>query len=62
MGDQEKKIKYFVDVPPPNPLNNKDWTCVANFDSEEEAIVFAQKYYGADKNGKVDLISRIEVG
>ena len=47
---------YSVDVPPTNP-EFESWTNVDLFLSEKEAIDFAMKYYGADSEGKISLVS-----
>ena len=47
---------YSVDVPPTNP-EFESWTNVDLFLSKKEAIDFAMKYYGADSEGKISLVS-----
>ena len=49
---------YSVDVPPSNPAF-ESWITVDMFLSEKEAINFAMKYYGADSEGRIALVSRI---
>lgn len=46
---------WYIDVPPADP--EMEWSNVATFDNKKDAIKFVQKYYGADKEGKVSLIS-----
>lgn len=51
-------ITYAVDIPQcfnGDPIDK--WYNVACFKTEEEAIEFAQKHFGADKDGNVCLIS-----
>lgn len=47
---------YSVDVPPPNP-RFESWVNVDFFMSKKEAIDFVMKYYGADSEGKISLVS-----
>lgn len=47
---------YSVDVPPVNP-QFESWANVDMFLSKREAIDFAMKYYGADSEGKISLVS-----
>ena len=49
---------YSVDVPPTNP-EFESWTNVDLFLSKKEAIDFAMKYYGADSEGKISLVSPV---
>tara|TARA_Y100000593_G_scaffold42861_1_gene82016 strand:- start:11498 stop:11668 length:171 start_codon:yes stop_codon:yes gene_type:complete len=49
---------YSVDVPPSNP-QFESWTTVEMFLSKREAIDFVMKYYGADSEGKISLISPV---
>lgn len=51
--------KYIVDIPS-SDLNESDWIAIKYFDSHKEAIEFARKYFGADEEGRVCLISEIE--
>ena len=50
---------YSIDVPPPNP-QFESWTNVDFFLSKKEAIDFAMKYYGADSEGKISLVTPLE--
>ena len=49
-------IMYSVDVPPTNP-QFESWANVDFFMSKKEAINFVMKYYGADSEGKICLVS-----
>jgi len=49
---------YSVDIPPSNP-SFESWTTVDMFLSKREAIDFVMKYYGADSEGKISLVSPI---
>ncbi len=49
---------YSVDVPPVNP-QFESWTNVDMFLSKKEAIDFVMKYYGADSEGKISLVSSL---
>lgn len=50
------KCKYAVDIP---NTDSEDWICIDYFKTKKEAIKFAQERFGADKNGKVSLISNL---
>jgi len=47
-----------VDVPPTNQ-QFESWVNVDYFMSKKEAINFVMKYYGADSEGKISLVSRL---
>jgi len=49
---------YSVDVPPANP-QFEQWSNVDMFTSKQEAIEYAMKYYGADSEGKISLVSSV---
>ena len=51
--------KYFVDIP---TFSSEYWNNVATFDTREEAIKFVQENFGADENGKVCLVTEINMG
>ena len=51
-------IMYSVDVPPSNP-RFETWNNVDIFFSKKEAIEFVMKYYGADSEGKISLVSPV---
>jgi hypothetical protein len=50
---------FAVDVPPRNPSSQESWHEVNVFASREEAIEFVKKYYGADDDGRVCLVTAI---
>lgn len=45
---------FYVDIP---LEEGEEWRNVATFNTRKEAIEYAQKQFGADKNGKVSLVS-----
>ena len=47
---------FTVDVPPSNP-EFESWDTVAYFLTRKEAVEFAKKYFGADNEGKISLVS-----
>jgi len=49
-------FKYAVDIP---SAYAKEWLCIDYFETKREAIRFAQTHFGADKYGKVKLISSL---
>jgi hypothetical protein len=49
-------MKYAVDIP---RADNEEWICIEYFETKSEAIKFAQKTFGADKQGKINLISSL---
>ena len=49
---------YSVDVPPTNP-EFESWLNVDLFMSKREAIEYVMKYYGADSEGKISLVSPV---
>ena len=50
------KHVYYVDVP---DLELDHWRNVGVFKTKKEALKFARKTFGADKDGKIDLVSRV---
>ena len=52
--------KYFlVDLPNPHKIDG-GWVCVTAFPTKEEAIEFAQVQFGADDDGKIDLVREVD--
>lgn len=49
-------MKFAVDIP---QLDKEEWLCVDYFETEEEAIKFAQEKFGTDEFGNVNLISSL---
>ena len=49
---------FTVDVPPSNPEFER-WNTIAYFLTRKEAVEFAKKYFGADNEGKISLVSPI---
>lgn len=56
MKKQINKFRYALDIP--NPFKD-EWICIEYFETKKEAINFAREKFGADKNGKVNLISKL---
>jgi len=53
----KKKHSYYVDIP---NLDKEEWENVGIFKSRKEALKFARDKFGADKDGKISLISKTE--
>ena len=51
--------KFYVDVPNA-ALPDEVWITIASFDTREEAIDYVQKYFGADEEGNINLITEVE--
>ena len=49
---------FTVDIPPSNP-EFESWSTVAYFLTRKEAVDYAKKYFGADSEGKISLVSPI---
>ena len=51
---------YYVDIPRPQAVISDDdsWENIAEFETKAEAVEFAQRIFGADKDGKVNLITK----
>lgn len=58
-GDDIEGMRFSVDIPKvkDDGTPSEEWHCVEYFETIEEAIQFAQDYFGADENGMVCLIS-----
>lgn len=54
---------YYVDIPDVNCWRSSEgyWANVGTFDTREEALVFAQNCFGADEEGKIQLITESEI-
>lgn len=50
----EETSKFAVDIP---QADRQDWLNVASFPTKEEAIQFAKEKFGADDEGKIQLIT-----
>ncbi len=50
---------FTVDIPNPQEPQGV-WVEVAAFDTEAEALAFAAEFFGADSDGKIGLVSKIE--
>lgn len=55
-----EKERFYVDVPPSEIFEDVEtpWINIESFDTKEEAIAFAMKYFGADENGMICIISK----
>ena len=53
------KKRYYVDIPSIRGVDSDDdaWLNVEVFDTKKEAIEFAQKCWGADKHGNVNVVT-----
>lgn len=60
---KEKTMKYAVDIPNINDIPAPGEDCVyvnvQYFDKRKDAIEFAQKFLGADKQGKIQTVTKI---
>lgn len=54
----EQDSVVWVDIPTDGVFDdpNCSWKNVASFNTRAEAIAFAQKYFGADEEGRVSLV------
>ena len=50
------KTKFAVDIPSPE---GEEWLAQGYFETKAEAIKYAQEKFGADKEGKVKLVSAL---
>lgn len=50
------KMRYAVDIP---NADGEEWICIDYFETKKEAINFARKIFGADKDGRINLISSL---
>ena len=50
----KRKHQYYVDIP---TISLEAWENVAVFNSKREAIKFTRLNYGADRDGKISLIT-----
>ena len=53
--EEFKEMHFAVDIPSDD---GEEWVNVKDFETEEEAIEFAQAVFGADEKGRVCLISK----
>lgn len=56
-----EELRYAIDIPKVNGKGEpiEEWYCVKMFKNKEEAIEYAQKYFGADENGNICLLSNL---
>ena len=50
------KTKFAVDIPSPE---GDEWLAQGYFETKKEAIDYARKKFGADKEGRVKLVSSL---
>lgn len=50
---------FLVDIP---SLDSQFWQEAGHFDTREEAIRFCQENFGADEDGKISLITELDLG
>jgi hypothetical protein len=56
---------YYVDLPDPHKMihcgpDGVETVSVADFDDEQWAIHYAQKYLGADSQGRIKVVTKVE--
>jgi len=56
--ENEKTTEYIVDIPNSNDIDDT-WIEVGTFSSREEAIKFVKEQFGADNEGRINLISEV---
>ena len=57
-SDDLENIHYTVDIPKLiNGQPSDEWINVEYFSTKEEALHFAQSFFGADENGMICIIS-----
>lgn len=55
----EESVKYAVDIP--DPFNMEGiWINVGHFEDKEKALQFVKENFGADDEGRINLISEIK--
>lgn len=50
--------RYAVDLPDPWNLDT-EWRMIESFNSKSEALEFVQKKFGADEQGRINLITEL---
>jgi len=56
MNKKGKKI-FWVDIPDPDKIKEGYYMNIETFNSKKAAIKYVQKYLGADKDGKIQLVT-----
>jgi hypothetical protein len=56
--EEEETNTFIVDIPNSNDIDDT-WIEVETFSSREEAIKFVKKQFGADDEGRINLISEV---
>lgn len=55
--EEEEKL-FWVDIPDINSNDNfETWVNVATFNTEKEALKYAQRVFGADEKGRINLVT-----
>jgi len=51
--------KWYVDIPSVDCIDNDDgaFIAIATFNTREEAIEYAKKHFGADDEGRVQIVT-----
>lgn len=52
-------MTWYVDIPDSIRLDGP-WKCLGEFNNKEEAISFVQKQFGADGEGRIDLVTWVD--
>lgn len=52
-------MTWYVDLPNCYKLESA-WKCLGEFETREEAIAYVKKMFGADDEGRIDLVSEVE--
>jgi len=50
------KMRYAVDIP---NINGEEWKCIEYFETKKEAIDFVYRTFGADRRGRINLVSSL---
>jgi len=58
---KKAKKSYHVDLPNPHDVT-APWIEYAVYESKAEALAVLQKFFGADKQGRISLISEVDLG
>ncbi len=62
MNEIEDYHKYAVDIPNYDIILNgyeAEWRNIDYFETREDAIKFAQEHFGADEEGRINLVTSL---
>jgi hypothetical protein len=59
--DNNEDFLYIIDLPNPYDIGSP-WVEIGQFNSRKEMIDFAQKTFGADEEGKIDICNILPKG